>query len=95
MHAVQWPLALGNLFLVCRAAMCISGNLTVCELLTRKRYPYLARGGMGGFVNPFDKGAASNCIQFWSTAKPDWGAELQSGMQVRLCCSWKGKWAEL
>lgn len=80
---VQIPLAVGNVFLVLRAACCVSANLTVCELLTRKRYAYLTRDGDGAFVNPFDRGVASNCIQFWGGSAPDWGQELHVGTEVR------------
>lgn len=78
----QVPLALGNIFLVARAAFCVAANLTVCELLTRKRYAYLTREATGAFVNPFDRGAAANCLQFWSGAEPDWASELLIGRQV-------------
>ena len=44
-------------------------NLTTNERLNRRRYAHF-RSPNGALVNPFDRGAARNCIAFLCPAKP-------------------------
>ena len=65
------PIILGTFFMVLRQLFCIAGGITPNELLVRGKYDYLKAKDMT-FFNPFDAGPVENCIQFWSTERPDW-----------------------
>jgi len=78
--AIQVPLAAGTLFLAARAGACIAAELTVNELVGRRRYRYLA-DERGRYTNRFDRGGPANCLRFWSGGDiaADWSAELEEG----------------
>lgn len=61
----------GTTFLLARQLFLAAANLTTNELLLRHKYGYLQAADRS-FRNPFDEGPASNCIQFWREARPDW-----------------------
>ncbi|EFN58648.1 hypothetical protein CHLNCDRAFT_140901 [Chlorella variabilis] len=63
----------GTSFLLARQALCVAGSLTTNELLMRHKYGYL-KAADHSYKNPFDEGPASNCVQFWGEARPDWYA---------------------
>ncbi|KAL4853541.1 Ankyrin-1 [Chlorella vulgaris] len=63
----------GTSFLLARQALCVAGSLTTNELIMWHKYDYL-QDQQRSLRNPFDDGPVSNCIQFWSEARPDWYA---------------------
>ena len=81
--AAQLPMTVGSLFILLRAAFCVSANLTVNESIVGKRYPYLQTADRQ-FWNFFDRGMLANCLQFWlaGNSKPDWALIYQREQQV-------------
>ncbi|KAK9846402.1 hypothetical protein WJX81_003101 [Elliptochloris bilobata] len=67
------PLTMGNFFLMFRSVFCIAASLTTNELIGRGRYGYM-KDADGRHHNRFDRGPASNCMQFWERGWPDWAA---------------------
>lgn len=60
-----------TLFLVGRQIFCVASNMTVNELMCRKKYDHF-KAPDGTFLNPFDQGLAPNCLVFWQEERPDW-----------------------
>lgn len=76
-------MTVGSLFILLRAAFCVSANLTVNESIVGKKYPYLQTADRQ-FWNYFDRGMLANCLQFWLVGNPgpDWALIYQREQQV-------------
>ena len=68
---------IGTLFLTGRQLLYITANLTVNEMINRKRYVYL-KSMDGSYWNPFDEGPLHNCLAFWSGPDTNWYAKYSS-----------------
>jgi len=73
MALLMTPILGGTAFLAGRMVLCIASNLTTNELILRRRFDYL-KAADGSFYNPFDRGPAANCAQFFAAKRPDWYA---------------------
>ncbi|GAX83078.1 hypothetical protein CEUSTIGMA_g10504.t1 [Chlamydomonas eustigma] len=78
MALVQIPFTVLSSYLLLRGLWCVAANLTVIELIKRKETPYLNHE-LAGYCNRFDRGALSNCLQFWVYPSQDWWAEYEKG----------------
>lgn len=87
---LQVPSIVLNAFLVARGLVCAAANLTTNELMRPSRFGYLADTRDDTFLNPFDRGPAANCLQFWRPSRsPDWGSAYGELIEVcqRIACA--------
>lgn len=82
---VQVPFTIAAIILSGRMAFCIAANLTVNELINRKRYTYLNHE-LAGYSNRFDRGTVHNCFQFWCEPSQDWWSLFENGDRVSSVC---------